>query len=518
MGREEQIVNERLRKVKELREQGIDPYPAVSERKDEISEVRKKFSKLKKEQVSKESVRCAGRLMIVRDLGKIAFATLDDGTERIQVVLQEPQTGPNTKNFFKRYLDAGDFVDVKGPVTVTKRGELSVLAKEIKLLTKSILPLPAKWHGLQDQEERLRKRYLDILMNPEVREMFVRKSKFWQAVRGFLLSKDFLEVETPALETSAGGAAATPFATHHNALDVDVFLRISMGELWQKKLMVAGYPKTFEIGRQFRNEGMDADHLQDYTQMEFYWAYANYKMGMELVRELYIDVAKKVYGGTKFERDGHVFDLAKKWSILDYATEIKKQTGVDIWKATKQEIEKRLEELNEEYDPKVGKTRLVDVLWKYCRRKIAGPAFLTGQPVDISPLAKRIPEDPKKVQQFQILMAGTEAGNGYSELNDPFDQEERFKEQRKLEEKGDTDAHPHDAEFIEALKYGMPPTCGFGFSERLFAFLEGKPIRETVIFPLMKPLDSKKTNVKGRNDASNHLSPHLFRKVKGGKK
>ncbi|MBU0907282.1 MAG: lysine--tRNA ligase, partial [Nanoarchaeota archaeon] len=247
MGREDQIVSERLRKVKELKKRGIDPYPAISKREFDIKEVRKRFSKLGVEEVSKEKVVCAGRLMTIRDLGKIAFATLYDGAEKIQILLQEPQSDKATRELFKKYLDVGDFVEVEGPVTVTKRNELSVVVKKVKLLTKSILPLPAKWHGLQDQEERLRKRYLDILMNEEVREMFIRKSKFWSTVREFLVSRGFLEVETPVLETSAGGAAATPFSTHHNALDMDVSLRISMGELWQKKLMVAGYPKTFEI-------------------------------------------------------------------------------------------------------------------------------------------------------------------------------------------------------------------------------------------------------------------------------
>jgi lysyl-tRNA synthetase class 2 len=492
MGREEQIIDERLRKIKELRKQNINPYPSLFEKKECVREIRKKYAKLKEGEKTKETVKTAGRLMSARDMGKIAFGTILDDGGKIQIILQEPLTDKKTKEFFKKYVDAGDFVGIEGPVTVTNRGELSVVVKKLSLLSKSILPLPAKWHGFQDPEERFRKRYLDILMNPEVREMFVRKSKFWNSVREFLLKKGFLEVETPVLETAAGGAAATPFATHHNALDVDVYLRISMGELWQKRLMVAGYEKTFEIGRQFRNEGMDADHLQDYTQMEFYWGYANYEMGMGLVEELYKEIAKKVFGTTKFERNGHKFDLEKEWKVIDYTKEIKKQTDVDIWKATKAEVEKKLKELKEEYDPRMEKARLVDLLWKYCRRKISGPVFLTGQPAEITPLAKRNAKDPRTVEQFQIILAGTEAGNGYSELNDPLDQEERFLEQRKLTEQGDEEAHPHDADFVEALKHGMPPTCGFGFSERLFALLEGKPIRETVIFPLMKPLKQKR--------------------------
>jgi len=264
-----------------------------------------------------------------------------------------------------------------------------------------------------------------------------------------------------------------------------------MGELWQKKLMVAGYEKTFEIGRQFRNEGMDADHLQDYTQMEFYWAYADYEDGMKLVEEMYKKIAKEVFGTTKFERSGHKFDLNDKWKIIDYASEIKKQTKIDIWKTDVKEIEKKLKSLGEEVKTGQDKWRLVDILWKHCRRNIAGPAFLTGQPVDVSPLAKRNREDPRTVEQFQPILAGSEVGNGYSELNDPVDQEERFNEQKKLKDAGDAEAHEHDESFIEALRYGMPPTCGFGTSERLFSFLEGKPIRETVIFPLMKPIEEE---------------------------
>ncbi len=496
MGRQEQVVNERLRKLKELRKLGINPYPDKYDVKNNTSDLQVKYSSLKPEKHTKDKVKIAGRLMTSRDLGKIAFGTLQDSTGKIQIVLQEKETPGKIKDFFKKYIDSGDFIGAEGTIFRTKRRELSVLVKDIILLAKSILPLPEKWHGLQDDEERLRKRYLDILMNPEIKELFVRKGKFWNTIRSFLLSKGFIEVETPILENSAGGAAATPFKTHHNALDIDIYLRISMGELWQKKLMAAGYRKTFEIGRQFRNEGMDAEHLQDYSQMEFYWAYANYEDGMKLVQELYRTVAKEVFNTTKFERNNLKFDLAKKWEVIDYASEIKKQTKIDIFKASKEEIESKLDGLNIEYEKNLDKPRLIDILWKYCRRKIAGPAFLIGQLVELSPLAKRNPKDPRKVEQFQVILAGSEVGNGYSELNDPLDQEERFKEQQKMKESGDLEAHSHDFEFVEALKYGMPPTCGFGVSERLFAFLEGKPIRETVIFPLMKPVSSKKDESK----------------------
>ena len=496
MGREEQIINERVKKLEEIKKEDINPYPDKYDKKQTCLECAE--SKIK------SKVKTAGRLMTKRDLGKIAFCVLRDGTGKIQIVLQDGETPDKVREFFKKYTDIGDFVGVEGEVIKTKTGEISILVKKIDLISKSILPLPEKWKGLQDEEERYRKRYLDILMNDEVKDMFIKKSKFWNTMRSFLIEKGFLEVETPVLETSAGGAAAKPFKTHHNALNIDVYMRISMGELWQKKLMVAGYEKTFEIGRQFRNEGMDMEHLQDYTQMEFYWGYANYEDGMKLVEEMYKKIAKDVFGSLKFDIHGHKVDFSKKWEIYDFEKLIKKETGVDIYKADTKEVKKKLNELKVDYDDSVDKWRLIDQLWKYCRRKISGPGFLTGQPVELSPLAKRNPEDKRKVEQFQVIIAGSEVGNGYSELNDPLDQEQRFIEQAKQKEAGDSESMEHDKSFVEALKYGMPPTCGFGTSERLFSFLSNKPMRECVIFPLMRPeegvlLEKAPTMVENRN-------------------
>lgn len=491
MGREDQIINERLRKIDELREQNINPYPNKFDKAQTISECSKLGSKVK----------TAGRVMTKRDMGKIAFANLKDGTGNIQLVLQEGETSDKTKKFFKAYVDAGDFVGIEGKVIETKTGQISILVSSLELLSKSILPLPEKWHGIKDEEEKFRKRYLDILMNDEVREMFIKKSKFWNTIRSFLLEKGFIEVETPVLENSAGGASATPFVTHHNALNLDVYLRISMGELWQKKLMVAGFEKTFEIGRQFRNEGMDMEHLQDYTQMEFYWAYANNEDGMKLVEEMYKKIAKEVFETMKFEANGHKIDFSKKWEIYDYEKTIKKYTQIDIFSAEVKEIKKKLEELKVEYDDSVDKWRLVDVLWKYCRKKLSGPGFLVGQPAEVSPLAKRNPKEPDKVEQFQVVIGGSEMGNGYSELNDPIDQEARFQKQMEMKEAGDAEAQDHDKGFVEALKHGMPPTCGFGVSERLFSYLMGRPIRECVIFPLMRPDEVKEgEKSKGKKD------------------
>ncbi|MEI7425047.1 MAG: amino acid--tRNA ligase-related protein, partial [Candidatus Staskawiczbacteria bacterium] len=386
------------------------------------------------------------------------------------------------------FADIGDFVEIKGTLFTTKRGEKTIQAEDYKMLSKAIIPLPEKWHGIQDVEEKLRKRYLDIIFNPEIKDMIEKRSKFWNATREFLIKKGFLEVETPVLETTAGGADAKPFTTHHNALDIDVFLRISMGELWQKRLMVAGFEKTFEIGRQFRNEGMDAEHLQDYTQMEFYWAYADQDKGMDLVEEMYKYIAQKTFGTLKFKIKGFDVDLNQKWEKYDYVSTISKYTKVNVLEASLQEMEKALQELKIDYDKKgFNRTRAMDNLWKFCRRKIGGPGFLINTPIEVSPLAKRNEKNPDTAMRFQIIIAGSENGNGYSELNDPIDQEQRFAEQQILREKGDDEAQMHDKDFVEALEHGMPPTCGFGFSERLFSFLMDKPGRECQIFPLMKP-------------------------------
>lgn len=476
----------RLQKLKSLQDAGLLAYPATTKRTHTIEEALSLFGKLFK---SKKDIVLTGRIMAQRGHGGATFLDIQDGTGKIQGLIKEDKLGEKGYKFFIDHFDIGDFVEVKGVLLETKRGEKTIEATDYKMLSKSLLPLPEKWHGLQDTEEKLRKRYLDILFNPEVKDMIEKRSIFWNAIREFLMKKGFLEVETPVLEVTTGGADAKPFETHHNALDLDVYLRISTGELWQKKLMVAGFEKTFEIGRQFRNEGMDAEHLQDYTQMEFYWAYANYEMGMELVEEMYKNVIKKTFGTLKFKIKGFDVDFSKKWEKYDYQTMINKYAEIDILEASLPEMEKQLQKLGIEYDKKgFNKTRAIDNLWKYCRKNLAGPGFLINTPIDVSPLAKRDEKNPKMAQRFQVIVAGSEVGNGYSELNDPIDQNERFQEQQSLREKGDEEAQMFDHEFVEALEYGMPPTCGFGIGgERLFSFLMDKPARETQIFPLMRP-------------------------------
>ena len=480
----DEIRDARLQKLELLRGKGINPYPAQSLRELSLKEAVDSFESLEKN----ADVRwISGRIMSIRGQGAIVFITLNDGTGLFQGLLKKDVLGDEKLEFFSAVVDIGDFVEIQGKFFTTKRGEKTQEATDWRMLSKSLRPLPEKWHGLVDVEERFRKRYLDILMNPELKDLLEKKSKFWDATREFMKSKGFLEVETPTLETTTGGAEATPFKTHHNDYDLDVFLRISIGELWQKRLMAAGFPKTFEIGRAYRNEGTSPEHAQEFTNMEFYWGYANYNDGMALVREMYIDIVQKVFGTTKFTSKGYTFDLADEWVKIDYAEEVKKQTGIDIHTASREDMEAKLHELGVTYDGN-NTERLMDTLWKFCRKNIAGPAFLINHPKIVAPLAKSN-ADGKTVQRFQPIFAGSEVGNGYSELNDPIDQGERFAVQQQLIDKGDTEAMMADYEFVEMLEHGMPPTCGFGFGERMFAILVDKPLRELQMFPLMKPKD-----------------------------
>lgn len=469
----------RLKKLEEIRAAGINPYPAKFEKKNLVVEI--------KDSKDGKKLSTAGRLMTKRVMGKLVFCHLEDQSGKAQIAIRQDVLGKDEFKFFVKKIDMGDFIGVEGEVFTTHKGEKTLLVKKYSLLSKALLPLPEKWHGLKDVEERLRKRYLDMIANPEVREMFIKKAKYYQAMREFLRARGFVEVETPVLEVTTGGADARPFVTHHNAMDIDVYLRISVGELWQKRLMVAGFEKTFEMGRIFRNEGMDAEHLQDYTSMEYYWAYADWEDGMRLTEKLIKYVAEQTFSTLKFNIKGFEIDLGKSWGRIDYREEVLRQTGVDIEKTNVQEIKAKLAELGVKYEEFNDLGRGIDQLWKYCRKSIAGPVYLVYPPKVVSPLAKESVERPGYVERYQLILAGSELCNGYSELNDPLDQEERFKEQAKLREAGDEEAQMHDKDFVEALKHGMPPTTGLGISERLFAFLMDKPLRECQIFPLMKP-------------------------------
>ena len=479
----DEIRDTRIKKLELLKKKGINPYPADSKMELTLKEAAEKFDGLEK---SSEIKWLAGRVMSIREQGAIVFITLSDGTGHFQALLKKDSLSDEKFDLFSEVVDIGDFIEVQGKFFTTKRGEKTIEAGDWRMLAKSLRPLPEKWHGLQDIEERFRKRYLDILMNPGIKDVFEKKAKFWDTARKFLEKKDFLEVETPTLEITTGGAEARPFKTHHNDFDTDVFMRISVGELWQKRLMTAGFPKTFEIGRVYRNEGSSNEHVQEFTNLELYAAYMNLKEGKKLVRDLYIKIAQEVFGKTNFETRGHKFDLVDKWPEMDYIEEVKKQTGVDVLEDSEEKMEQTLKKLNVEFQGK-NRERMTDSLWKYCRKNISGPAYLVNHPKLVAPLSKEHPEDSRKTEMFQVIIAGSEIGRAHAELNDPIDQKKRFDEQKKLIEKGDEEAMMPDFEFVEMLEYGMPPNFGFGFGERFFAFLADKPIREVQLFPLMKP-------------------------------
>lgn len=469
---------ERLKKLDEIKLAGIDPYPAQAARDFSLSEARAKFHDGK-------SATLAGRVMSIRDQGNIIFIDLKDGGGSIQLVLKHDVT--DKLDFWRKNLDRGDFISALGKFFTTQRGEKSLEAKEIKILTKALLPIPSEHYGVADVETRLRKRYLDLLANPETKELFQKKAVFWDTVRAILKKAGFLEVETSAMEEVPGGADAEPFQTHHNALDQDFYLRISL-ELPLKRLVVGGLDKVFEIGRVFRNEGIDREHLQEYDSLEFYWAYADYKELMRFTEKMYKKIAEKVLGGMKSKWQGVEIDWGGKWPKIDYVKAFKAENnGLNPVKASEEKLVKRAEELGIALAPGTSRGKLMDLIYKKTvRPKLIQPAFLVNHPVFISPLAKKSDKNPELTQRIQVVACGTELGNGWSEVNDPLDQLARFEEQEKARAKGDKEAQRLDTDYVEALEYGMPPTAGFGLSERLFAVLMDKPIRETVLFPLMR--------------------------------
>ncbi len=480
----DEIRAERMKKLALLREKGIDPYPIATNRTHTIADALAAFDGL---EASAERVAIAGRIMSRRGQGGIIFVDLFDGTETMQALIRRDDIGDEQFDLFNDTVDSSDFIEVTGTALTTKRGEKSIAATAWRMLSKSMVPVPSEWFGLKDEDARLRKRYLDILLNKDVAMRIAQRSKFWNAVRSFMLARNFIEVETPVLETTPGGADARPFVTHHNALDIDVFLRISGGELWQKRLMVAGIPKTFEIGRIFRNEGISHEHAQDYTQFEFYEAYADASTGIPMLQELYRYIAQEVFGTTTFTYNGHTFDLSAEWNQANYCSLIQSAYGFDPRTVTLDQVIAALAREGFPHEEGMSIPRGVDMLWKKIRKSIAGPAILTGMPVYLEPLAKLTPNDARTVERYQILIAGTELGKAFNELNDPVDQAARLTLQQQLRDAGDDEAQMNDADYVEAMEYGMPPCFGFGVSERLFSYLSGVPIREAQIFPLMRP-------------------------------
>lgn len=500
----EEIKNIRQDKINILEKVGIYPYPSKIEKSHTIFEVRENFKKLES---AAQTITIVGRIMSMRGQGALAFIDLYDGTSRMQSLLKadeniiyseknidlEKASINSAFDLFRETIDQGDFVQITGTPFVTKRGEETILCKEWKIVAKSLRPIPDEWYGIKDEDERYRNRPIDILLNEELKNQIIRRSTFWQTIRNFLLTRDFIEVETPVLETMPGGADARPFITHHNALDLDVYLRISAGELWQKKILVSGIPRTFEIGRIFRNEGMSHEHAQDYTQMEFYMAYSNYEEGMKMIRELYLEIAEKVFGKTTFEIDGNTIDFAEEWKIYDYVSLIERESSVNVLTAGVDELIGALEDKHIKFDKEgINRERATDLLWKNIRKTLMAPGFLINVPIFLEPLAKESKDRPGTVERFQVIVGGTELGKGFSELNDPIDQRKRFEHQEKLRDAGDDEAQMKDESYIETMEYGMPPAFGFGLSERVFSVLSGISIREAQIFPLMRPKEDIK--------------------------
>jgi len=477
----DEVRAERLARIVRLKEAGMEAYPARTSRTHSVAAFIENHAAIA---AGNEQVTLAGRVLSIREHGGSLFVDLFDGTKG-QCYLQSDKMG-DAFDLFVATVDVGDIVEVSGLAFTTKRGMLSLGATGWRMLAKSLRPLPDEWFGIKDEDERYRKRYLDILLSKDLAERIKRRSKFWNTIRQFLLERDFVEVETPVLETTTGGAEARPFKTHHNALDMDVYLRISAGELWQKRLLVAGLPKTFEIGRIFRNEGMSAEHAQDYTQVEFYEAFKDYEAGMEMVADLYRTIADAVYGTRKFTIKGVEVDFDAEWATYDFCQLMQKEYGLDPLDESA-DWAGALMKRGVALAGGDGRERLVDTAWKQIRKSLAGPGFLVNVPVYLEPLAKKSDKDPRVVERFQVMLAGSEIGKGFSELNDPVDQAERFTRQGELRAAGDEEAQMPDADFVEAMEYGMPPAFGFGVSERLFSFLEGVSVREAQIFPLLRP-------------------------------
>lgn len=471
--------NERLKKLEEIKARGIDPYPAKSFRNTKIADVINHF-----DEKDGQTVTVAGRIKAIRSFGKLVFLKLADYSGDIQIFMKaEDAEQPGLFGARDiRLLDTGDFIEATGLVGKSQTGEISVFSNFVRLLTKSLRPLPEQF---TNKEERYRRRYVDMNVNPEVRERLVRRSKFWQATRDFMNDHGFIEINVPVLEHTTGGADATPFTTHINAYDEDLYLRISH-ELPLKRLLGGGFEKVYDIGPRFRNEGVDDEHLPEHIAFESYAAYENYEDGIKFYEEMIKYVAKETWGTLKFHVGDFDIDLEGEWPRVKYSDLLKEKFGVDVFNPDREQLINILKENGVEVTPETTTNHLIDNVWKLIRKTSAGPYWLIEEPLSLSPLAKTVPDNPLVTERFHPIIAGTEMGNGYSELNDPLDQLARFKEQQAARDAGDDEAQMLDQDFVEMLEYGMPPACGWGNSERNFWLLEGVPGREAVPFPTMK--------------------------------
>lgn len=475
----------RLKKLQELIKRGIDPYPSQTKRTHFCQEINENFDYLSDK---KEEVTVAGRLISLRLHGKSAFSHLRDASGQIQIYFKADEIG-QAYQIFKNYFDIGDFLEISGFLFLTKTQEKTILVKKFRLLSKSLLPLPEKWHGLEDVELRYRQRYLDLLANKEVREIFQKRSLIIKTIRDFFDEKGFMAVETPILQAVPGGANAKPFITRHQALDIDLYLSIAP-ELYLKRLIIGGFEKIYEIARCFRNEGIDWSHQPEFTQVEFYQAYVNYHDFMNLIEDFFVFLFKRLKLDFKIQFRRHEINFKPPYPRLKFKEVVQKFAHLDLDKLTEQ---KKLIQVAEKLGLKITKHfsrgKIIDEIFKKeVRPKIINPTFIINHPVELSPLAKKIPTEPNYVERFQLLVAGLELVNAFSELNNPLDQEERFLQQQKIRDTGDEEAQRYDRDFIEALKYGLPPTAGAGLGvDRLVAILTNvKNLKEVILFPTLR--------------------------------
>ncbi|MFB2021372.1 lysine--tRNA ligase [Pseudoflavonifractor sp. P01025] len=484
-----QLLQIRRDKLKDLQESGNDPFQITRYAVDNDSaNIKENFDALEGQPVS-----IAGRLMSKRGMGKVSFCDLQDKSGRIQLYARKDEMDEEEYNRFKKY-DIGDIVGVQGEVFRTQRGEMSVRVQKVTLLSKSLLPLPEKFHGLTNTELRYRQRYVDLIVNPEVKRNFIIRSQFIKYVRDFMDARGFMEVETPVLNTISGGATARPFITHHNTLDIDMYMRIAT-ELPLKRLIVGGMDRVYEIGRIFRNEGMDPKHNPEFTTIELYQAYADFNDMMDLFEELLSSAAQKILGTYQVEWQGEKIDLTPGWPRMPMHEAVKKYCGIDFMAITSdEEAVAAAKSIGVELPETADKTwgnALYECFDQKVEEKLIQPTFITMHPVDVSPLAKRSPSDPRLTERFELFICHSEMGNAFSELNDPIDQRQRFQKQVELRDKGDDEAGMMDEDFLTALEYGLPPTggLGIGIDRCVMLLTNSDSIREVILFPTMKPLD-----------------------------
>ncbi|MEX1028218.1 MAG: lysine--tRNA ligase [Candidatus Paceibacterota bacterium] len=486
----EEIRKERIQKCERLRAHGMNPYPIESQADYSLADLRARFT----ERADADGpVTLVGRIVSLRSQGKITFCTINDGTGHFQGLLKRGEgVAEELFDLWDETVDIGDVVQLTGTLTVTKRGEETVEVSDWTMLAKSLRPLPEKWHGLQDQETKYRQRYLDILMSEDTRERFIARAKITRAIRSFLDSDGYLEVETPVLQHLAGGATAKPFETHHNALDLDLFLRVAP-ELYLKELLVAGYPKVYELGRLFRNEGIDATHNPEFTTVEFYVAYSTAEQHRAFIEDVIRGTVERVIGGTDVTYGEETISYATPFATITYTELLKSHAGIeDVGSITREEAVTKAYEFGLSVADSDSVVKIIDTIYKKtCKPKLIQPTYIVEYPKDFSPLAKQKDDDPAFVDRYQLVVGGLEIVNGFSELNDPIEQKQRFEDQRLVQEAGDDEAQPFDQAYIEAIEYGLPPAAGSAISiDRLTMLLtDSHNIRDVILFPMLRPKD-----------------------------